>query len=72
MIKLIENTCSIGKTELAMQCFPDLSPNRARNKLMEHLKGDTETWQSLIALNYKNTQQQFLGKQIDVVLELFK
>lgn len=72
MNKLFENSRSIGKTELAMQCFPDLSPNRARRKLMEHLKGDTETWEALISMHYRDSQKQFLGKQVDIVLELFK
>ena len=58
-----------GKTELALTIYPNLSPDRARHKLMDEIHGDTSMMRKLWKLGYKKKQQGFTVKQTNLILE---
>lgn len=58
-----------GKLELAMEIYPNLSPDRARHKLMDEIHCDRSMMRKLWKLGYKKKQKGFTVRQVSLILE---
>lgn len=61
------STPSLSKKQLALQYFPDITPQGAVHKLMDFVNRDEELLCAIRHTGYRDRQKRFTSRQVGII-----